>query len=177
MRWILLWIIPLVQDQSLDLMTSSPACYHCAMDAPSMLNQPLMKLNRKFQIYQWNFFVGCGMSGWKGMTHYLICIWLINIHEQYWNGVQRSCTTVTMCPEYCCTDRQAWTMLRFFWCSLACGARGERVGVFCFMNGCSNFLKRKINKRTKELKNKIMKPSKISVSLCRYKEKAEYYKK
>ena len=36
MRWILLWIMLLVQDQSLDLLTSSPARYHCAMDAPDM---------------------------------------------------------------------------------------------------------------------------------------------
>ena len=25
---------PLVQDRSLDLLTSSPVCYHCATDAP-----------------------------------------------------------------------------------------------------------------------------------------------
>ena len=34
MRGILWWIMPLVQDWSLDLLTSSPACYHWAMDAP-----------------------------------------------------------------------------------------------------------------------------------------------
>ena len=33
MRWMLLWIMPLVQDQSLGLLTSSPACYHCTTDA------------------------------------------------------------------------------------------------------------------------------------------------
>ena len=33
-RWILLWIMPLVQGRSLDLLTSSKACYHCTMDAP-----------------------------------------------------------------------------------------------------------------------------------------------
>ena len=34
MRWILLWIIPLAQGRSLDLLASNPACYHCTMDAP-----------------------------------------------------------------------------------------------------------------------------------------------
>ena len=33
MRWIL-WNMPLVQDRSLDLLTSSPVRYHCATDAP-----------------------------------------------------------------------------------------------------------------------------------------------
>ena len=34
MRWILFWIMPLLQDWSLDLLTSSPAQYHWAKDAP-----------------------------------------------------------------------------------------------------------------------------------------------
>ena len=34
MRWILLWILPLVQDQSLGLLTSSPACYYCTTKPP-----------------------------------------------------------------------------------------------------------------------------------------------
>ena len=38
MRWILFWIMPVVQDRSLDLLTSSPACYHCTTDA-RMLNK------------------------------------------------------------------------------------------------------------------------------------------
>ena len=45
MRWFLLWIMPLVQDRSLDLLTSSPACYHCAMDAPYII------LPRKIQLH------------------------------------------------------------------------------------------------------------------------------
>ena len=36
-RWILLWIMPTVQDQSLHLLTSSPARYYCATDVPGML--------------------------------------------------------------------------------------------------------------------------------------------
>ena len=35
MRWNLLWIMPLVQDQSLNLLTSSPESYHCTMDVPA----------------------------------------------------------------------------------------------------------------------------------------------
>ena len=35
MRWILLWIMPLVQDRLLDLLTSSPECYHCKKDVPN----------------------------------------------------------------------------------------------------------------------------------------------
>ena len=35
MRWNLLWIMPLVQDQSLDLWASSSARYHCTMDSPT----------------------------------------------------------------------------------------------------------------------------------------------
>ena len=34
MRWILLWIMPQVQDRSLDLLACSPAHYHCTTDAP-----------------------------------------------------------------------------------------------------------------------------------------------
>ena len=34
MGWILLWIIPLVYDQSFELLTRSSACYHCITDAP-----------------------------------------------------------------------------------------------------------------------------------------------
>ena len=39
MKWILLWIMPLVQDQSLDLLTSSPARYHCATDNLSQISR------------------------------------------------------------------------------------------------------------------------------------------
>ena len=34
MRWIFVWIMPPVQDQSLNLSTCSPACCHCATAAP-----------------------------------------------------------------------------------------------------------------------------------------------
>ena len=34
MRWILLWIMPMAQDRSLELLTSSPACYHCSYGCP-----------------------------------------------------------------------------------------------------------------------------------------------
>ena len=34
MRWILVWIMPQVQDQSLNLLICSPMYYHCAMTAP-----------------------------------------------------------------------------------------------------------------------------------------------
>ena len=37
--WILLWIMTLVQDRSLDLLTSSPAHYHCTTDATSCVMQ------------------------------------------------------------------------------------------------------------------------------------------
>ena len=36
-RWILLWIMPLVQDRSLDLLASSPARYQWITDAPHLL--------------------------------------------------------------------------------------------------------------------------------------------
>ena len=39
MRWIVLWIMPLVQDQSLDLLTLSPAHYHWATDGPNFTEQ------------------------------------------------------------------------------------------------------------------------------------------
>ena len=38
MIWILVQIMPQVQDLSLDLLTGSPVCYHCAMDAPFGVN-------------------------------------------------------------------------------------------------------------------------------------------
>ena len=31
MRWTLIWIMPLMQDRSLDLLTYSPSRYHCAL--------------------------------------------------------------------------------------------------------------------------------------------------
>ena len=34
MGWILLWILPLVQDRSLDLLASSTSRYHCTTDVP-----------------------------------------------------------------------------------------------------------------------------------------------
>ena len=37
MRWILLWNMPLAQDRSLDLLTSSPALYRCTKDAPLII--------------------------------------------------------------------------------------------------------------------------------------------
>ena len=37
MRWILVWIIPQVQDQSLNLLICSPVPYHCATAAPQYL--------------------------------------------------------------------------------------------------------------------------------------------
>ena len=39
MRWILFWMMPLVQDLSLGLLTSSPTFYHCTTDAPCKLQQ------------------------------------------------------------------------------------------------------------------------------------------
>ena len=36
MGWILLWIMPQVLDRSLDMLTCSPACFHCAMVAPTI---------------------------------------------------------------------------------------------------------------------------------------------
>ena len=38
-RLILLWIMPLAQDQSLDLLASSPALYHCTTDASTNQQQ------------------------------------------------------------------------------------------------------------------------------------------
>ena len=38
MRWILIWNMPLVQDWSLDLLTCSPARYHCTKDAPHTID-------------------------------------------------------------------------------------------------------------------------------------------
>ena len=34
MRWLLLWITPMEEDWSLDVLTSSPACYHNTTDDP-----------------------------------------------------------------------------------------------------------------------------------------------
>ena len=34
MRWILIWIMPLAQKRSLELLASSPSRYHCTTDAP-----------------------------------------------------------------------------------------------------------------------------------------------
>ena len=37
MRWILVWIMPQVQDWLLNLLTRSPVSYHCATTAPSAM--------------------------------------------------------------------------------------------------------------------------------------------
>ena len=50
MGWILLWILSLMQDRSLGLLTSSPARYHCTTDAPWRYSQDYFK----YQIHAWN---------------------------------------------------------------------------------------------------------------------------
>ena len=41
MRWVLLWIMPQVQDWSIDLLTSNPWCYYCTTDAPPITPTPM----------------------------------------------------------------------------------------------------------------------------------------
>ena len=41
-RWILLWIMPLVQDRSLDLLASIPARYHCTTDAALLMKKSVI---------------------------------------------------------------------------------------------------------------------------------------
>ena len=64
-RYILLWIVPLVQDQSLDMLTSIPARYHCATDAPTPLTRQFSTLsvrNDKFFLSS-TAFCGAGDDG------------------------------------------------------------------------------------------------------------------
>ena len=51
MRWILLWIMPLVQDQSLNLLTSSPVHYHCATDPPHSPTSSMIIYTRQNKFY------------------------------------------------------------------------------------------------------------------------------
>ena len=60
MRWILLCIMPQVQDRSLDLLSSSPARYHCTTDAPPRM------MNR------WSWCSISHRSWWPLVYH---CIW------------------------------------------------------------------------------------------------------
>ena len=48
MRWILLWIEPLVQDQSLNLLICSPACYYCPP------NTHTLSVNVNWLLSSWN---------------------------------------------------------------------------------------------------------------------------
>ena len=45
MTWILLWIMPLAQDRSLDLLISSPTRYHCTMDTPTLFYEYWSQMN------------------------------------------------------------------------------------------------------------------------------------
>ena len=72
MRWILVCIMPQVQDQSLDLLTSSHAHYHCATDSPtppptnlSIISNLYMNIN----IHVWK--LKCTTAGfciWPGLV-------------------------------------------------------------------------------------------------------------
>ena len=48
MGWILLWIMPLMQERSLDLLISSPAHYHCTTAALSSINNTWFVSTVKF---------------------------------------------------------------------------------------------------------------------------------
>ena len=52
MRWIWLWLTPLVQDQSLDLLTCSPTHYQWATDAPLLFHLKLESI-RMWYAYTW----------------------------------------------------------------------------------------------------------------------------
>ena len=79
----LLWIMPLVQDRSLNLLTSSPACYHCATDAQQhwrsvFSSKVLIQLNtimRLFMKTKWfrEGYVPCFIP------HLILFFWIYNV--------------------------------------------------------------------------------------------------
>ena len=95
-RLILLWIVPLEQDQSLDLLTSSPACYHCATDAPyskehfvnsfstvKRKNLPVGQRNM-IQNYSLLTYHYCCPLDWQSSSTCLQCPWTMSSHlKQY----------------------------------------------------------------------------------------------
>ena len=67
MRWILLWIMPVVQDRTLDLLISSPVRYHCAMDAPMQVYLIFSPITR-YRIWAMK---------WRWRCESTICCWKI----------------------------------------------------------------------------------------------------
>ena len=67
MRWILLWIIPLVQDRSLDLLTSSQGRHHCITDALRMQGSQVYR--RVFVLYtRYHYAEWCVESSLKNIS-------------------------------------------------------------------------------------------------------------
>ena len=53
MKWFLLWIMALVQDRSVDMLTSSPARYHCTTDTPGRHPPPPPFPSRHAAEFSW----------------------------------------------------------------------------------------------------------------------------
>ena len=81
LRWILLWIMPLVEDQLLDLLTSSPAHHDWATVAPS---SPIIITEEKLLFYI-VLFNCCGPEWVWVFDHPLSCSCLSGTWDDRWN--------------------------------------------------------------------------------------------
>ena len=75
LRWILLWIMSLMQHRALDLLSSSPACHHCTTDVPveMLLLSDIYHAASGFhftQIYIHTVAISAHIYCTRGMIHY-----------------------------------------------------------------------------------------------------------
>ena len=75
MRWILVWIIPLEQAWSFDMLASSPALYHCIMDAFSPHSLSL-SLRHPLSLYIYMHILSISYSNSLSLTYLSLSTYL-----------------------------------------------------------------------------------------------------
>ena len=90
----LLWIMPLVQDRSLDLLTSSPARYHCTTDAPEARQELLRTITVNISL---NTYINICLSTARqtfNQLHLAVCL---EISQSIENETNSGCNAPYIC--------------------------------------------------------------------------------
>ena len=90
LRWILLWIMPPVQDRSLHVLTSSPACYHCNTDSCNVC--------QRFHVY---IYLTCETSIFK--VHCNFSVGVESLTQKFWKFVWFSHLLLILWCKFCDT--------------------------------------------------------------------------
>ena len=113
-RWIMLWIIPLVQYLLVDLLTSSPACYHCTTISP-LIAIPKHSISSYV------------LLTWWGNYYWLMYVWLATFEIAYMFGVSSLNISNISQPVWCLIYykvivyfffyrfTQPWVAFRVYW--------------------------------------------------------------